>query len=64
MLKEKKKTLDFETALKHTSAVRRMNYDVIDGDGVIIIIIIIIIAFQWFSVLTIDKEMLIADHNI
>ena len=61
MLKEKKTTLDFETALKHTSAVRRMNYDVIDGDCVIIIIII---AFQWFSVLTIDKEMLIADRNI
>ena len=44
-----------------------MNYVVVVGGGVIIIviiiiillIIIIIIAFQWFSVLTIDKEMLI-----
>ena len=43
-----------------------MNYVVVDGDDVniIIIIIIIIIAFQWRSVLTTDKEMLIADHNM
>ena len=44
-----------------------MNYIVVFGDGVVIIIIISSsssIAFQWFSILTTDKEMLIADHNI